>query len=68
MKSQDREQQIESFLLLAEFVNFLVLEYKQNPTRECFAVIDALITELREWMIFIKNQEEDFNIEIIFPE
>ena len=67
MEPSAKKQQIESLLLLAEFVNFLMEEYKQNPTRECFVVIDALIIELREWMVFIKNHEEDLPIEIMFP-
>ena len=66
MKPSEKEQKIESFLLMSEFVRLLIAEYRQNPTGECFVVIDALVTELRDWMTFMKKHEDDLSSGIIF--
>ena len=67
MKSENQKQQIEFYLFMAEFLKLMIEEYKQKPSAECFAAIDAMIWELREWLIFI-IKDEVITIEFLFPE
>jgi hypothetical protein len=53
MKSENQKQQFEFYLFMAEMVKLLIEEYKHKPTEECFASIDAMILELKEWLIFM---------------